>query len=86
MPKALDGTIMDESSSDEEVVTPIGSAVGGAEKGEKCGDPTPNPTGGAGACPCKERHPRSPGPIDELIAALCEATLGPQMSWTRSTS
>ena len=25
----------------------------------------------------KERRPRSPGPIDELIAALCEATLGP---------
>ena len=25
----------------------------------------------------RNRRPRSPGPIDELIAALCEATLGP---------
>ena len=40
-------------------------------------DPNPNPAGGAGACPCRECHPHSPGPIDELIAALHEATLGP---------
>ena len=74
MPKALDGTIMDESSSDED----IGAAVGGAEKeAEGHGGPNPNPASGAGACPCKEHHPCSPGPIDELIAALCKATLGP---------
>ena len=74
MPKALDGTIMDESSSDED----IGAAVSSTEKeAEKCRGPNPNPASGAGARPCKECHPRSPGPIDELIAALHEATLGP---------
>ena len=74
MPKAPDGTIMDESSSDEDV----GAAVGGAEKeAEGHGGPNPNPAGGVGARPCKECHPCSPGPIDELITALCEATLGP---------
>ena len=74
MPKAPDGTIMDESSSDEG----IGAAVGSAEKeAEEHGGPKPNPAGSAGARSFKERHPRSPGPIDELIAALCEATLGP---------
>ena len=48
------------------------------EKREKRGDG--NPTGGAGACLHKERPPHppaSPGPIDELIAALHEATLNP---------
>ena len=45
-------------------------AVGGAEKEtEGCG--------GAGVRPRKERRPWSPGPIDELIATLREATLGP---------
>ena len=74
MSKAPDGTIMDESSSDND----IGAAVGSAEKEtEGCGGPKPNPAGGAGARPRKERHPHSPGPIDELIAALREATLGP---------
>ena len=78
MPKAPDGTILDESSSDEEKVPPVGGAVGSAEKeGERRGDPTLNPAGGAGARPCKERRPCSPGPIDELITALHEATLGP---------
>ena len=36
-----------------------------------------NPTGGAGACPCRECPLHSPGPIDELIAALREASLNP---------
>ena len=76
MPKAPDGAIMDESSSDDGTVPPIGGAVGGAEKeGERCRDP--NPASGVGACPRKECHPHSPGPIDELITALREATLGP---------
>ena len=33
--------------------------------------------GGAGARPCRECPPHSPGPIDELIAALHEASLNP---------
>ena len=36
-----------------------------------------NPTSGVGACPHREHPPHSPGPIDELIAALCEASLNP---------
>ena len=40
-------------------------------------DTKPDPTGGAGAHPHWERCPCSPVPIDELIAALREATLGP---------
>ena len=54
------------SASDDET----GGAVGGAEnETEGCG--------GAGVHPHKECCPRSPGPIDELIAALHKATLGP---------
>ena len=78
MPKAPDGTIMDESASDEETVPPVDGAVGGAEKeAERRGDPNPNPAGDAGARPCREPPPHTPGPIDELIAALRKATLGP---------
>ena len=77
MPKAPDGTIMDESSSDEEISLPLVVQLVVWKKKVKDGDPNPNPAGGAGACPCKECRPRSPGPIDELIAALHEATLGP---------
>ena len=40
-------------------------------------DTNPNPTSGVGARLHKECRPHSPGPIDELIAALHEATLGP---------
>ena len=47
------------------------------KKVERHGDPNPNPAGGVGARPHRECHPHSPGPIDELIAALHEATLGP---------
>ena len=39
-----------------------------------------NPTSGAGARVCRERPPHSPaspGPIDELKAALREASLNP---------
>ena len=72
MPKAPDGTVVDGSSSDDDT----GGAVGGAEREEEgCRDP--NPVGGAGAHPHKERRPRSPGPIDELVSALHKATLGP---------
>ena len=71
MPKALDGTLVNESSSDDDT----GGAVGGAEKED--GHRGPNPVSGVGACTSRERHPWSPGPIDELIAALREATLGP---------
>ena len=75
MPTGPDGAIMGGYSSDKEVV---GGAAGGAEKeAEEHESKKPNPTGGAGARPCKECHPRSPSPIDELIAALREATLGP---------
>ena len=74
MNKAPDGAVMDESSSDEGTITPAGDAE--KEVG-KCGDPNPNPASGVGACPCRERPPHAPGPIDELIAALHEATLGP---------
>ena len=75
MPTGPDGMVMGGSSSNEEV---IGGAVGGAEReAEERGGKTPHPASGAGACPCKEHRPCSPGPIDELIAALCEATLGP---------
>ena len=76
MNKAPDGAVMDESSSDEETV-PL---LGGAEKEvERFGDPNPNPNpaGGAGAHPHRECPPRASGPIDELTAALREATLGP---------
>ena len=71
MPKALDGTVVNESSSDD-----TGGAVSGTEKEDE-GRGGPNPVGGAGARPHRECRPWSPGPIDELIAALCEATLGP---------
>ena len=47
------------------------------KKVKDSGDPNPNPAGGVGAHPCKECCPHSPGPIDELIAALRKATLGP---------
>ena len=72
MPKALDGAVMDESSSDNGTITPAGEAE---KEAGKCKDP--NPASGAGACPCQECRPHSPGPIDELITALHEATLGP---------
>ena len=72
MLKAPDGAVVDESSSDKGA----GAAVSSAEReGEGCGGP--NPVSGTGARPCKECHPQSPGPIDGLIAALREATLGP---------
>ena len=72
MNKAPDGAVMDESSSDEETVPPM---VGAEKEVERCRDP--NPTGGAGAHLRRECPPHAPGPIDELIAALCEATIGP---------
>ena len=65
--------VMGGSSSNEEI---IGGAAGSTEKeAEGCGGT--KPVSGAGARPCKECRPQSPGPIDELIAALREATLGP---------
>ena len=72
MPTGLDGMVVDRSSSDDDT----GGAVGSAER-EAEGHGGTKPVSGVGARPCKERHPRSPGPIDELIAALREATLGP---------
>ena len=72
MPKAPDGTVANESSSDNDT----GGAVGGTEKEDE-GRGGPNPVGGVGAHPHRECCPQSPGPIDELIAALREATLGP---------
>ena len=61
-----DGIVVGGSASEDET----GGAFSGAEKEtEGCS--------GAGAHPRRDRHPRSPGPIDELIAALREATLGP---------
>ena len=72
MDKAPDGLVIQESSSDEETAPP----GGGAGKGTgKHGDG--NPTSGAGARPWRQPPPHSPGPIDELIAALCEASLNP---------
>ena len=74
MPKAPDGTVVDESSSNEGA----GAAVGSTEReAEEYEGRNPNSAGGAGARPCRECHPYSPGPIDELIAALCKVTLGP---------
>ena len=74
MLKAPDGAVVDESSSNEGA----GAAVGGAEReAEECEGRNPNPTSGAGARPRRECHPQSPSPIDELITALREATLGP---------
>ena len=72
MDKAPGGSVIQGSSSDEEANPPVGGA--GKVTG-KHGDR--NPTGSAGACPRGERPPCSPGPIDELIAALREATLNP---------
>ena len=61
-------------ASDDET----GGAVGGAEREREAEEHSgTNPVGGAGAHPCKECRPWSPSPIDELIAALHEATLGP---------
>ena len=72
MPKVPDGTVVDESFSDDDT----GGAIGSPEKeDEGCGGP--NAVSGAGARLHWECHPHSPGPIDELIAALHEATLGP---------
>ena len=71
MDKGPDGLVIQESSSDDDTAPP----VGGAGKDGKHGDK--NPTSGAGAHPRREPRPRSPGPIDELIAALREATLSP---------
>ena len=73
MNKAPDGAVMDESSSDKGTITPAGEAE--KEVG-KHGDPNPNPAGGAGAHPHRECPLHAPGPIDELIATLCKATLG----------
>ena len=72
MDKAPDSLVIQESSSDEEMTPPMG---GVGKDTEKHGDR--NPTGGAGARPCREHLPYSPGPIDELIAALHEASLNP---------
>ena len=75
MDKAPDGSVIQESSSDEEITPPMGGV--GKDTG-KCSDG--NPTGGAGAHlhrECPPRSPASPGPIDKLIAALREATLNP---------
>ena len=74
MNKAPDGAVMDESSSDEETVPLV---VGAEKEVGKCRDPNPNPAGGVGARPHREHPPHAPGPIDELIAALHEATLSP---------
>ena len=57
MPKALDGAIMDESSSDNGTITPVGEAEKEAGKRE---DTNPNPAGGAGAHLYRERHPHVP--------------------------
>ena len=66
MPIGPEGIVVEGLVSDDE----NRGAVGGAEKEtEGCG--------GAGGCPRRDRRPQSPGPIDELIAALREATLGP---------
>ena len=66
MPIGPEGIVMEGPVSDNE----NRGAVGGAEK-ETEG------RGGAGGHPRRDRRPRSPGPIDELIAALRKATLGP---------
>ena len=71
MPIGPDGTVVEGPSSDDDT-----GAVSGAER-EAEGPGGTKPVGGAGAHPCKECRPQSPGPIDELIAALREATLGP---------
>ena len=86
MNKAPDGAVVDKVSSDDGTITPGGPE---REAGEHGG---PNPMGGAGAvsgagaCPHRnrtpERHRRDRTPenlnaINELIAALREATLGP---------
>ena len=60
MPKALVGAVMDESSSNDGTITPAVEAEKEAGKRED-----PNPAGGAGARPCQECFPHSPGPIDE---------------------
>ena len=72
MDKAPDGSVVNESSSDEKTAPTMGGA--GKCTG-KCGDG--NSTGGVGPRPCREPRPHSPGSIDELIAALHEATLNP---------
>ena len=72
MPIGPDGAVVEGLSLDDET----SGAVGGAEK-ETEGRGGTKPFGGTGVRPRKNPRPRSPGPIDELIAALCEATLGP---------
>ena len=59
MPTGPDGMVMNESSSDDDT----GGADGGAEKEAEEHGGT-KPVGGVGARPCKERRPRSPGPIN----------------------
>ena len=66
MPIGPEGIVVEGPVSDDET----GGAVSGAER-ENEG------RSGAGVGPHRGRRPRSLGPIDELIAALCEATLGP---------
>ena len=67
-----DSSVVDEvNSGDEDPVPPRGA---GKENGP-CSDR--NPVSGAGARPHRERTPEPPNPVDQLIAALCEATLNP---------
>ena len=90
MDKAPDGAVVGDISMDDEGNhNPTGGPE--IEAGEH-GVPNPHPMGGAGAVggagahPCRNRTPEhphrprtpeNPNPIHELIAALCEATLGP---------
>ena len=66
MPIGPEGVVVEGPVSDDET----GGAVGGAER-ENEGH------SGAGVGPPRGHRPQSPGPIDELIEALREATLGP---------
>ena len=77
-----DGSVVDEVNSGEEDPVPP-RLVEKEDRGEwrtspahngKCGDG--NPTSGAGACPHGGYPPNPlepPSPIDQLVAALCDA-------------
>ena len=81
MDKAPDGSVIQESSSDEEAAPPVGGA-GKDGRGERRPSPTDgkrgdrNPTGGAGTHP-HGGHPLNPleppNPIDQLVSSMSDA-------------
>ena len=72
MASTPNGSVVDEVNLGEE--DPVIPPKGAGKASRPCGDG--NPSSGVGACPCKECTPcppESPNPIDQLVAALCDA-------------